>query len=533
MGDFNCVLNREDSIGSPVTMVEMRKFMDCVDTCDMMEMTSSRTFYTWCNKQNGEAKVYSRIDRVLINNAWITRLPHSAVHYRSEGLYDHCPAVIRWQDNVRKNGRMFRYFNMWSSATDFKDRVEAGWRTTKRGTKMFELVGKMNNLKSTLKQLNKEKFTEVEKRADQEMELLYQCQLKLQGDPTNIVLIAEEIERSKAYNGTYTNRGTEDKLDSTSHRTRSEGSSVGDSWNTVGQDLVGAVLEFFRSGKLLHIMNNTVITLIPKSNHATKVEEYRPIFCCNIVYKVISKVMCTRLKPVLPTVISNNQSAFVLGRSIVQNILICQDLVAQMTGFEYHTKCKGIKLNHLCFADDILLFCKRTYQSVLLLLRGLQTFTNAFELSTNAGKSNIFLANMEGQHLELCKVTGYKKGTLPFRYLGVPVSARKLSALDCEMTKKEGDLGMLDCLQWNEAAVAKHVWNIAQKTGNLWVKWVNHIYIKSADWWQYKPLVDCSWYWKRICSIKERFKDGYMGNGWLAHNGRYSIQSGYKWRREE
>lgn len=43
-----------------------------------------------------------------------------------------------------------------------------------------------------------------------------------------------------------------------------------------------------------------------------------------------------------------------------------------MSGFEYHTKCKGLKLNHLCFADDVLLFCKGTYQSVLQMLRGLQ-----------------------------------------------------------------------------------------------------------------------------------------------------------------
>lgn len=91
-------------------------------------------------------------------------------------------------------------------------------------------------------------------------------------------------------------------------------------------------------------------------------------------------------------------------------------------------------MNHLCFADEILLFCKGNYQSAMLMLRGLQSFTNSSGLTTNAGKFNIFSANMPKQELEdLCEETGYQKGALPFRYLRVPISAKKLSSLDCEI----------------------------------------------------------------------------------------------------
>lgn len=79
-----------------------------------------------------------------------------------------------------------------------------------------------------------------------------------------------------------------------------------------------------------------------------------------------------------------------------------------MLGFEYHTKCKGLKLNYACFADEVLLFCKGTYQSVFLMLRGHLTFSRESRLCTNAGKSNIFSANMEQQSLlDLCELTGY------------------------------------------------------------------------------------------------------------------------------
>lgn len=100
-----------------------------------------------------------------------------------------------------------------------------------------------------------------------------------------------------------------------------------ESWSIVGKVVTEAVLEFFQSGKMLRAMNTTTITLIPKSTHASTVGDYRPIACCNVVYKIISKMLCNRLKLVLPGIISQNQSACVVGRTIVQNILICQDLV--------------------------------------------------------------------------------------------------------------------------------------------------------------------------------------------------------------
>lgn len=70
-----------------------------------------------------------------------------------------------------------------------------------------------------------------------------------------------------------------------------------------------------------------MITLVPKTDHAEKVGDYRPIACCNTLYKVVSKILYNRLKKVLPTIISGNQSAFVEGREISENVLICQDLV--------------------------------------------------------------------------------------------------------------------------------------------------------------------------------------------------------------
>lgn len=108
--------------------------------------------------------------------------------------------------------------------------------------------------------------------------------------------------------------------------------------------------------------------------------------------------------------------------------------VATMHGFEYHTKCRGLKLNHLCFADDVLLFCKGEVQSVLLMLNGLAAFSEASGLHTNSTKSNIYSANMKQHEVnDICELSGYKRCVLPFQYLGVPISSKTISAVDCEM----------------------------------------------------------------------------------------------------
>lgn len=70
-----------------------------------------------------------------------------------------------------------------------------------------------------------------------------------------------------------------------------------------------------------------VITLIPKITKLVSAAQFRPISCCNVLYKYLSKMVCRRLKKVLPSIISNSQSAFVKGISLIHTILICQDLM--------------------------------------------------------------------------------------------------------------------------------------------------------------------------------------------------------------
>ena len=81
------------------------------------------------------------------------------------------------------------------------------------------------------------------------------------------------------------------------------------------------------SRKLLGEINATVISLIPKVQQPNKVSDFRPIACCNVLYKCISKILTSRIKGALDKLVNFNQSAFIPGRIIQYNLMIAQELL--------------------------------------------------------------------------------------------------------------------------------------------------------------------------------------------------------------
>ncbi|XP_048593391.1 uncharacterized protein LOC125576910 [Brassica napus] len=97
-------------------------------------------------------------------------------------------------------------------------------------------------------------------------------------------------------------------------------------WDIVKEDLTLMVNKFLFEGTVANGLNDTNICLIPKTTKPNEMTQFRPISLCNVSYKIISKVLCQRLKKVLPGLISETQSAFVAGRQISDNIMIAQEM---------------------------------------------------------------------------------------------------------------------------------------------------------------------------------------------------------------
>ena len=89
--------------------------------------------------------------------------------------------------------------------------------------------------------------------------------------------------------------------------------------------MINAVLDCLNNGIMEPDVNYTHIVLIPKIKSLEKITNYRPISLCNVIYKIISKVLANRLKQILPHLIATTQSAFVPGRLIIDNFLIAYE----------------------------------------------------------------------------------------------------------------------------------------------------------------------------------------------------------------
>ena len=98
-------------------------------------------------------------------------------------------------------------------------------------------------------------------------------------------------------------------------------------WSVVREDVTAAVQSFFQNGSLLKEVNHTLLTLIPKCHNASSLCEYRPISCCQLLYKFISRILSNGLKQVVGGLTSDNQNAFLSGRSINDCTLLAHELV--------------------------------------------------------------------------------------------------------------------------------------------------------------------------------------------------------------
>ena len=305
-----------------------------------------------------------------------------------------------------------------------------------------------------------------------------------------------------------------------------------ETWTITGQLVTQAVKEFFITGELLKESNATLIALIPKIPNPSRMGEFRPISCCNTIYKCISKIISKQIQMVLPLLIDHAQSAFIKGRHISDNILLAQDLmrdyhksdgiprvaakvdimkaydsvrwdflldllsllgfppkmqcwiracvtsprysinfngepIGYFSGarglrqgdpmspylfvlimdtlsqiiisnihhaphFKYHWRCDKLAISHLCFADDLLLFFNGDAHSALVMKKSLDDFYTFTGLCANPSKSCIFLTSVsEEASNQICQVLQFNIGTLPLKYLGVPLITTKLKKRDC------------------------------------------------------------------------------------------------------
>ena len=167
-------------------------------------------------------------------------------------------------------------------------------------------------------------------------------------------------------------------------------------WPTVGDDIIKAVTSFFHIGSMPREVNSSLIVLIPKISNPTSAQHFRPISLCNVVYKIISKLLVAKLRPHLDKIISPAQSAFIPNRWIVENQVIVQEIL-------HSFKTRKTKLGLMAIILDLQKAYDRVswdlIHTVLLHLGFNEVFSNwvvycissvTFKILVNGGKTDKF-----------------------------------------------------------------------------------------------------------------------------------------------
>ncbi|GKC77883.1 RNA-directed DNA polymerase, eukaryota, reverse transcriptase zinc-binding domain protein [Tanacetum coccineum] len=438
---------------------------------------------------------------------------------------------------MRKKNKSFKFANYITEKKEFCKIVEEKWQADIGSLGMFNLVKKLKSLKHHLNNLNwsnrnlikkvrvlKEELKSIQAKTNSdpydknlrkkgssimgsyleavkdEEKLLYQkCKIKWlsyelfttklsEEEASKMVKPISNAEIKKAMFSIDDNKAP--GPDGYSARFLKK------AWHIVGNDVCIAVKEFFSTGKILGELHTTIISLIPKINTPLVVTDFRPIACCNVVYKCISKVITERIKGCLDKLINKNQSAFIHGRLIQDNILLAQDLmqgynrvggpkrvafkidiqkaydtvswdfmenllkgirqgdpmspclftmvmefftlvmarnVRKSANFNYHFGCKSLKITHICLADDLMVFCHGDTSSVKVIKDLIEEFGKCSGLLPNFNKSTIFFRSIsEDDQYELLLILPFGKGKLPMKYLGVPLISKRLGIKDCK-----------------------------------------------------------------------------------------------------
>ncbi|XP_028065957.1 uncharacterized protein LOC114268915 [Camellia sinensis] len=274
---------------------------------------------------------------------------------------DHCPIVLK-EDERDWGPTPFKFLNAWFLHQNFASFVENAWKDLQfQGDVGYILHSKLKALKMALKQWNREIYgntaTQLQTVEDQlnrldlraELRPLEDAEIKQRREDTNEMWRLSRmlewawLQKSRLdwnMKGDMNARYFHVMATSRQNRNALNSIAVGDrvleepflvknekQWEVLKDDVMLFMADFHNKGRLASGLNSSFITLIPKKVNAANLNDYRPISLIGSAYKILTKVLASRLKKVMPTVIGEAQLAFLGGRNILDGVLIANEIV--------------------------------------------------------------------------------------------------------------------------------------------------------------------------------------------------------------
>ncbi|GJR59950.1 sodium/hydrogen exchanger 6 [Tanacetum coccineum] len=500
LGDFNASLSLDDTThGASNINISMCEFNECVHNIEVTDVNSTGLRYTWNQKPHAKLGILKKIDRVMCNLGFNQEFPGSYAIFQPYRISDHLPAEVDIHGhNVFKLVKRLRLMkkpmrklmhsqgNLYDLVDKLRKELDAIQIALDKDLDSVVLREEEAIYLNAFTQASLDEERYLKQRSKIEWLRVGDCNSSYFHQSVKAQVSRSRVDCVQGSDGiiqeginvpvVFVNHyklflGEESVVNPLVHeglfssRLNSDKAFEMKAWDVVGGDVCNVINDFFLNGKILKEINHTIIALLPK-------------------------IITNRIKEGLNDVVSINQSAFILGYSISDNILLTQDLMHNyhsnrgpprcafkidiqkaydtvswkfleeaLVGFEfhvtmikeddefkYHNRCEKQKIVNICFADDLIFFARGDVHSTNIIMEGLEEFKGVSGLDMKRGKA-------------------------------------KVSWDDVCLPKCKGGLGIRKLADFNITLMSAYIWNILTHKETMWVRWIHAYKLKTRSFW--------------------------------------------------
>ncbi|XP_026451986.1 uncharacterized protein LOC113352378 [Papaver somniferum] len=367
LGDFNVVLSCEEQKGRrPPLRIAVQDFRDCSKSCNLIQAHRIGIKFSWCDNRVGKTRILCDLDKAFYNLKWLEKFDTWSYKVGVRGTSDHGAILGGVTQNAKPKNIPFRYQSVWTTQPNFLSVIQESWTEDCEGNPAFcfieevvlaaslesdvdpenivlldklvttrgmhelaaqirkaqndinELENAYGNLVTTQYQIDDTLVTYYKNKFEEKqvdfVEELFEAIPKILTDEDNFFLdvIPSQMEIKDAVFGMDANSVPgPDRFPSSFYRF---------AWTVVGTELVEDIQYCCRNIFIPKGFNSNFLFLLPKVQGAKRAENFRPIGLANINFKIITRIITTRISTVIGEMVSIQQGAFIKGMNIHEKI---------------------------------------------------------------------------------------------------------------------------------------------------------------------------------------------------------------------
>ncbi|XP_019150780.1 PREDICTED: uncharacterized protein LOC109147628 [Ipomoea nil] len=322
-------------------------------------------------------------------------------------------------------------------------------------------------------------------------------------------------------------------------------------WNDIGQTLTLMVNQALGTGEVHKSLLQTFMTLIPKKEIPETAADFRPITLINVAFKVISKTLVNRLRPIMCKLIGPHQNSFLPGRSTMDNVVLTQEVIHTLNHKRGKKSFMVVKVDlHKAYdsvswdflrdsligfgfpgrISDMMGIPATSHLGSYLGMPILQKRITKDTFSSIIDKMRRKLANWKASALSmagrktLVQASLASIPTYTMQSMALPVSTCKLIDKVCRnflwghtddtrkihtvswddicKPKLHGGLGLRKAQDFNMAFLTKMAGHVLTHPDKLWVKIMKEKYVKNGNFFSTPVTANSSWGWRSIMKGK-------------------------------